>query len=710
MALADTIGVVFQIVDDFKNLSSTTYTMSKGVFAEDLTEGKFSFPIIHAIRSDTSNMVLMNILKQKTDDENVKRYAVAYMERTGSFAYTRNFLNQLTSFALGLVDALEGVHGDDDGKGAVNERRQGLGDGIRQILAGMRVDEPCKNPIPLSEKETPLSKKETALGERGTPLSGEDGPPSEKEETPLSKKTPLSEETSSSDYALRDSTIQARACHNGPEQLASKVIDTFVRPAVAIKDEVIKLTPADQLITQRFHIPIVLCFKLESSAHPKQILSDLVAGLSHTLVDIPFLAGRIVPEEGDNGRVQIVVGSDAGVTFNYYDLRPLGTETSVCTYDELELAHFIPSKLDPLLPKSAPNKRMADTDEPVLYLDACFIAGGLVLAMYIHHSAVDASAMSRFGRIFSSHTKAAAAGWKLAPVRLAPEALDRSPLFDNPVDFAIEDTMAFRVLDPSIFKSNSEKGTCAETQFDDGTIYRERLAASVPSINPSKPVPAWWYFSAEKLRDLKELALSTASTDSWVSTSDALMALIWRRWIVYRCLLEKGVEASTLWTPINFRSRLGLHPDYMGNAVYMVDVDSPTSELYSIQPDALYRPSSRIRNVIRSVDASKVRRALATLDSMDPRSFMYNFDMSGRDLCITSMANYEWYSHDWGCDLGKITRMRYKFTFAGVDGTAMVNPKFIDGGLEVATLCDIEVVERLRVDEEFMRFAEFRGY
>ena len=123
--LVNTIGLLFQILDDYKNLSDTTYTANKGL-CEDLTEGKFSFPVIHSIRSDPSNLVLINILKQKTLDDEVKRYAMSYMEQTGSFAYTRRVLGTLTTKALALVQELDG--------------EQGRGDGIRIILEKMKVD------------------------------------------------------------------------------------------------------------------------------------------------------------------------------------------------------------------------------------------------------------------------------------------------------------------------------------------------------------------------------------------------------------------------------------------------------------------------------------------------------------------------------------------------------------------------------------------
>lgn len=44
----------FQIRDDYINLTRPT---SESDYAEDLTEGKYSFPIIHAITHDKNNIV-----------------------------------------------------------------------------------------------------------------------------------------------------------------------------------------------------------------------------------------------------------------------------------------------------------------------------------------------------------------------------------------------------------------------------------------------------------------------------------------------------------------------------------------------------------------------------------------------------------------------------------------------------------------------------
>lgn len=56
--LVNLISILFQIRDDYMNLASTEYGDNKG-YCEDLTEGKFSFPVVHAVRaSETDRQIL----------------------------------------------------------------------------------------------------------------------------------------------------------------------------------------------------------------------------------------------------------------------------------------------------------------------------------------------------------------------------------------------------------------------------------------------------------------------------------------------------------------------------------------------------------------------------------------------------------------------------------------------------------------------------
>ncbi|KAL9020011.1 MAG: hypothetical protein Q9185_002750 [Variospora sp. 1 TL-2023] len=119
--LVDIIGLLFQIRDDYLNLCSPTYTSNKGL-CEDLTEGKFSFPIIHAIRQNPANKQLINILKMKTTDDEVKRYAVGYMRERGSFEYCRVRLSELRARAEEMIEVVDGGRGKGQGVKGILDR------------------------------------------------------------------------------------------------------------------------------------------------------------------------------------------------------------------------------------------------------------------------------------------------------------------------------------------------------------------------------------------------------------------------------------------------------------------------------------------------------------------------------------------------------------------------------------------------------------
>ena len=106
--------MIFQIRDDYQNLQSGLYTKNKG-FCEDLTEGKFSFLIIHSINSNPNNHHLLNILRQRSEDDSVKKYAVEYIDSTGSFDYCRERLASLLEEADHMVKKLENEAGQSKG-------------------------------------------------------------------------------------------------------------------------------------------------------------------------------------------------------------------------------------------------------------------------------------------------------------------------------------------------------------------------------------------------------------------------------------------------------------------------------------------------------------------------------------------------------------------------------------------------------------------
>lgn len=167
LPLVNLIGLLFQIRDDYMNLRSGDYASNKG-YCEDLTEGKFSFPVIHALSQGAESSInegsalqgarpvsstsitqlpdstlpplatqlsedatemsrappiedrdgLLAVLRAKPRNPDVKRTAVEYMQHaTGSFRYTCDVmlrLDRLVRKEAREVEAKVGTEGQDN--------------------------------------------------------------------------------------------------------------------------------------------------------------------------------------------------------------------------------------------------------------------------------------------------------------------------------------------------------------------------------------------------------------------------------------------------------------------------------------------------------------------------------------------------------------------------------------------------------------------
>ena len=101
------LALLFQIRDDYLNLVSREYAENKS-FCEDLTEGKYSFVVIHAIRKYPEDDRIKNILKKRTRDIECKREALQIFYEFGSLHYARERCSLLASRCNDLINALNG--------------------------------------------------------------------------------------------------------------------------------------------------------------------------------------------------------------------------------------------------------------------------------------------------------------------------------------------------------------------------------------------------------------------------------------------------------------------------------------------------------------------------------------------------------------------------------------------------------------------------
>ncbi|KAL8722762.1 MAG: hypothetical protein Q9225_000823 [Loekoesia sp. 1 TL-2023] len=143
--LVNLIGTIFQICDDYLNLRDPRYSKNKGMY-EDITEGKFSFPIIHGVRSNRDSQLLMNVLRQKSKDEHVKEHAVRYMLDTGTFAYTQKVVSCLYEQAYRMIDNIDTKDGGICGK-PIRDILEKIVESTLSDAEGRRLEGQIKSPI-----------------------------------------------------------------------------------------------------------------------------------------------------------------------------------------------------------------------------------------------------------------------------------------------------------------------------------------------------------------------------------------------------------------------------------------------------------------------------------------------------------------------------------------------------------------------------------
>ena len=100
-------GLAFQIQDDLLNLIGTEESTKKD-FRSDITEGKRTLMVVHALQESPQRDRLVKILSSKEKDPTVLQEAVDIMEACGSVDYARVYAENLTQIAKNrLVDMIE---------------------------------------------------------------------------------------------------------------------------------------------------------------------------------------------------------------------------------------------------------------------------------------------------------------------------------------------------------------------------------------------------------------------------------------------------------------------------------------------------------------------------------------------------------------------------------------------------------------------------
>jgi geranylgeranyl diphosphate synthase type 3 len=93
--VANLLGIIYQIRDDYMNLVSEKYSHMKGMVGEDLVEGKLSLPILHCLlttRDSPVFRIIVNTSPEQRGDKNLIDECILYLEECGSLEFTKQML------------------------------------------------------------------------------------------------------------------------------------------------------------------------------------------------------------------------------------------------------------------------------------------------------------------------------------------------------------------------------------------------------------------------------------------------------------------------------------------------------------------------------------------------------------------------------------------------------------------------------------------
>ncbi len=103
---AESIGVAFQIQDDVLDLVGEEFAKGKGGPGMDITEGKLTLVVIHALQKAdrTDREELVRILGLHTGEEALRARAIAIVKKHGSIEYAKTFASKIVQDSWNEVD------------------------------------------------------------------------------------------------------------------------------------------------------------------------------------------------------------------------------------------------------------------------------------------------------------------------------------------------------------------------------------------------------------------------------------------------------------------------------------------------------------------------------------------------------------------------------------------------------------------------------
>lgn len=432
-----------------------------------------------------------------------------------------------------------------------------------------------------------------------------------------------------------------------------------------------------------------------------EAVAVLKEGLERTLSQVRQYAGII--EKDEDGGHSIVRRKSDTVRFSvrHFD----GPEDNFPSMAEISEAHFGQELLGDHMDLS--NELMTFGRKPEAHPDnrpalcsfrANLISGGIILMVQAHHYCNGIAGWSAYVQQIAENCCAVAKGTKFPS--FDPRCLDRS-LFTS---------LGYEKPSPSV---GGEEDARAEAQ-----PHTSPRTEPPPKRRPQQSL--LFHLPQSRATHLKKAASPTDGT--WISTYDAVCALMWR---VFSRIREPLYEPGPTFKPlfgtgvtIKKESTKPPMPDKMQGSIQF-DISSASSPLPQptlaevISEVPLANLASYIRQLTQSVTTDMLSETLQKMANVRNKA-----DLS---ISVDAMPPMALYITDWRpakiptFDFGFAEPLAYRHVFGVVVGGQCIvypprkGPAGEDEGIELQVTFEEELVPQLVNDPEWSRYFEFRG-
>ncbi|GAD96243.1 hypothetical protein AN9265.2 [Paecilomyces variotii No. 5] len=455
------------------------------------------------------------------------------------------------------------------------------------------------------------------------------------------------------------------------------------------------LTPLER-IGPKGYLRYVFLFQLPENYDLDRVVNSLKTGYHAAENRISVMGCEAVPD-ADSKQAGVLKlqklkdGDIEGIVVK--DLRAQGAFPQ--TYAELKSNNFPVSAFDADILCRRSVWALPGEKLPISLVQANFIEGGLILTWCILHMVGDGTSFYVWAKVWAEECRRAQGLGIIEPVEL-PDAIfsDRE-----------------RIMRPS----GRNKGL-----LEDHPEYT--IPSSTPEVALRKMLSPdhrgqVFYFSPEALASLKAEAspknATKPSDQEWISTNDALSALLWRTVMAVQWPLGslEGDPQSVFNIAIDGRERTDppVHPNTLGCFLEYIAIKAPIREI--LGSASLADLAIMIRKAIQRADNQFTDDVITLVDKLEdvnhifPTAFL---DVPGFHCVQSSWVKFDLYSLDWGSALGgKIDSVRAPHVGV-INGLQVVLPVLPNGGVEVLVGVEANCLDKLLHEPLWTRFAQAR--